>query len=184
MTQDLSNLLLMASVVGCALVGGIFFTFSNFVMGALRRLPPAQGAAAMQSINVTVLNPLFFGLFFGTGAAALAAAVLSTEAAAAFAAVGAAAYLLGCVAVTGVKNVPLNNALASVDPALDAGRTFGRDTCSTGPSGTMCGRRHAFWPLPCSSSRCFEGGLPITKGERQPSAARSCANIRALPSGS
>jgi uncharacterized membrane protein len=33
-------------------VGGIFFAFSAFVMKALDRLPPAQGIAAMQSINV------------------------------------------------------------------------------------------------------------------------------------
>jgi hypothetical protein len=43
------------------LVGGIFFTFSSFVMKALARLPSAEGIAAMQSINVVVLNPSFLG---------------------------------------------------------------------------------------------------------------------------
>ena len=37
-------------------------------MKALARLPSAQGIAAMQSINVVVLNPLFFAVFFGTAA--------------------------------------------------------------------------------------------------------------------
>jgi uncharacterized membrane protein len=48
------------SALGCGLVAGIFFTFSNFVMKSLARLPSAQGIAAMQAINVDVLNRWFF----------------------------------------------------------------------------------------------------------------------------
>jgi uncharacterized membrane protein len=39
--------------VGSALVGGVWFAFSGFVMQALARVPAAHGAAAMQAINVT-----------------------------------------------------------------------------------------------------------------------------------
>jgi hypothetical protein len=46
--------LTLVSVLGCGLIGGVFFAFSTFVMKALASLPPAQGIAAMQSINVTV----------------------------------------------------------------------------------------------------------------------------------
>jgi uncharacterized membrane protein len=42
--------LTVAAAVGCGAVGGVFFAFSGFVMPALRRLPAAQGVAAMQSI--------------------------------------------------------------------------------------------------------------------------------------
>jgi hypothetical protein len=35
-----------------SLIAGVFFAFSTFVMKALVRLPPAQGIAAMQAINV------------------------------------------------------------------------------------------------------------------------------------
>jgi len=52
-------ILILKAVLGCGLVGGIFFGFSAFIMKALKRLPPAQGIAAMQCINVTVINPLF-----------------------------------------------------------------------------------------------------------------------------
>jgi hypothetical protein len=38
---------------------GVFFAFSSFVMAALRRLPAAQGIAAMQSIHVTAVTPVF-----------------------------------------------------------------------------------------------------------------------------
>ena len=58
----------------------MFFAFSTFVMGALGRLPAAHGIAAMQSINVVVINPLFLGVFIGTAGlcALLVAAALFT----------------------------------------------------------------------------------------------------------
>ena len=57
-------LLTFVAAVGSGVVAGIFFAFSNFVMKALARVPPAQGIAAMQSINVVVLNRWFFAVFF------------------------------------------------------------------------------------------------------------------------
>ena len=47
-------------------MAGYFFAFSATVMRALERQPAAPGIAAMQAINVVVLNPLFLGTFFGT----------------------------------------------------------------------------------------------------------------------
>src|SRR3546814_16581511 len=41
-----------AAAFGAALVGGVFFGFSNFVMAGLGRTPPEQGVAAMNSINI------------------------------------------------------------------------------------------------------------------------------------
>lgn len=54
------------SALGCGLMAGVFFAFSTFVMKALGALPPAQGIAAMQSINVAVINRWFMAAFFGT----------------------------------------------------------------------------------------------------------------------
>jgi uncharacterized membrane protein len=54
-----SIVLKLVAVLGCTLIAGVFFAFSNFVMNALSRLSPAQGIAAMQSINLTLTNPLF-----------------------------------------------------------------------------------------------------------------------------
>jgi len=45
----------------------VFFAFSNFVMPALARLPAAGGIAAMNSISITVITPLFMTALFGTG---------------------------------------------------------------------------------------------------------------------
>src|SRR5918992_1573611 len=63
--------LTLATAVASGLVGGVFFAFSNFVMKALGRLRPSEGAAAMQAINVTVINPLFMTALFGTGLTSL-----------------------------------------------------------------------------------------------------------------
>jgi uncharacterized membrane protein len=107
--------LTIASALGCALVGGIFFAFSNFVMKALFRIPAPSGIAAMQAINVTVLNPLFLALFFGAAAACVVLVIFSIQAPLRL--LGAALYLVGTIGVTMAFNVPRNNALARLDPA-------------------------------------------------------------------
>ncbi len=74
----------------------------------------------MQSINVVVINPWFFLPFFGAGALSIATVVagaLSDTGAGYGAAIGCGLYLFGCIGVTGTRNVPLNNLLATVDPA-------------------------------------------------------------------
>lgn len=112
--------LLLFAATGSGLIGGVFFAFSNFIMKALARLPGRHGAAAMHHINVTVLNPLFFAVFFGTGAVAVLIAVRSlrslSDAGADAALAGAVLYLIGSIGVTVVFNVPLNERLARSDP--------------------------------------------------------------------
>ena len=109
-----------AAAIGCGLVAGIFFAFSSFVMAALGRLPSDHGIAAMNSINVTVINPVFFAAFFGTALLSLVLAVGSwlwwDQASGKLLLAAAMIYLVGSIAVTMVYNVPLNNALAAVQP--------------------------------------------------------------------
>ena len=109
------------AVLGCGLIAGVFFAFSAFVMKALARLPPGEGIAAMQSINIVVLNPWFLGVFLGTAAICVMALIASLlrwhQPGAVYLLVGAALYLLGSLLVTIMFNVPKNNALASVSPA-------------------------------------------------------------------
>jgi uncharacterized membrane protein len=109
------------SALGCGLMAGVFFAFSTFVMNALARIQPAQGIAAMQSINVAVINPLFMLVFLGTALTCLvlaASAVLRwSQPGAGLLLAGALLYLLGTFLVTVAFNVPLNDALAKIDPA-------------------------------------------------------------------
>ncbi len=110
--------LTLAAALGCGLVAGIFFAFSNFVMAALGRLPPDQGVAAMQAINVTVLNPGFLSVFLGTGVVGVLAAAGSHagwgQAGGALILMASLLYLAGCIGVTMGFNVPLNEALAAL----------------------------------------------------------------------
>jgi uncharacterized membrane protein len=106
------------ALLACAVVAGIFFAFSSFVMRALAQIPAAQGVAAMQSINVVVITPSFLATFFAgavlsavTGALALAQ--WGSTSALLFVA-GALAYLVGTFLVTVLGNIPLNQRLANV----------------------------------------------------------------------
>ena len=111
--------LTFAASIGSGLIGGVFFAFSTFVMRALHRLRAREGVAAMQAINVAVINPLFLGAFFGTGlawAGAVLLAVRSEWPRLVYLMVGGVLYVGGAVLVTMACNVPLNNALATLTP--------------------------------------------------------------------
>lgn len=120
MTEHILTIVTFAAALGAGVIGGVFFAFSSFVMGALARLPAPQGIAAMQSINIVVINPLFLGVMFGTGAVSIgliAAALLRWQVpGAAYLLAGGVIYVAGCILVTMLGNVPRNNALAAMDP--------------------------------------------------------------------
>lgn len=109
--------LVLAAAVGSGLVGGIFFAFSSFVMSALGSLTPEKGIAAMKAINVSVINPIFMSLFLGTAVVCVLAGggslgwwnLISGK----LVLTASFTYLVGCLGVTLVCNVPLNNQLAS-----------------------------------------------------------------------
>jgi uncharacterized membrane protein len=120
--------LTFVSALGSGLVAGIFFAFSAFVMGALARLPAEQGIAAMQSINIVVLNRVFFAAFFGTAVVCIVLAIAAFfrwgEPGTVYILVGSLLYLVGTIGVTMALNVPLNNALAAVAPNSTAGASL------------------------------------------------------------
>lgn len=74
----LNYILTLLAIIGTGLIAGTFFVFSVAIMPAFRRLPGAEGLAAMQSINVVIQNPIFLGVFMGTALISLALAVAST----------------------------------------------------------------------------------------------------------
>jgi uncharacterized membrane protein len=117
--------LILFAAVGSALSAGIFFAFSTFVMQALGRQAPASGIAAMQAINITVINPWFMAAFFGPAivGAVLAIAALKQwhQPGALYWLVGALFYIVGTIGVTIVGNIPLNDALAVVNPSSAEG---------------------------------------------------------------
>ena len=120
MIEGFLFVLTLVTAVACGLVAGFFFAFSTTVMKALARLPAAQGMAAMQSINVVVINPLVMLALFGTALACVVLVVASFvelgEAYAVYLLLGGLLYIAGVVVLTMAYHVPRNDALATADP--------------------------------------------------------------------
>jgi len=130
MTPTFEILILLTSV-GSGIVGGVFFAFSTFVMRALADLPAAAGIAAMQRIDIVVINPWFMTPFLGT--AILCVGICIATAFGVFATApmlmyfGSTLYVFGTFGVTIAFNVPRNNTLATVDPVAASSEKVWRD---------------------------------------------------------
>jgi len=125
----LLTIAIVIAALGSGLIAGLFFAFSAFVMKALALRPPAEGMAAMVSINRVILRSLFMPVFFGTAllSAAIAIYALVVRAPASpWLIVAALVYLLANIVVTMVWNVPLNNAIDRADPAADNSALWAR----------------------------------------------------------
>ncbi len=116
--NSVTTIVVVAALLGSAVIAGVFFAFSSFVMRALAKLPDAEGIAAMQSINVVVLNRSFLGTFMGTALISAVIAVLAVvtwgSSAAPWILAGSLLYFFGTFLVTAFGNVPLNDELAAV----------------------------------------------------------------------
>jgi uncharacterized membrane protein len=104
------------AALGCGLMGGLLFAFSNFVMQALYQQSAESGMKTMQSVNLGIQNPIFFVLFFGTTAASLLLAIYAglnfSKNGSLLLMLASGLFLLGTFGVTVAFNVPLNNGLA------------------------------------------------------------------------
>ncbi|NYT35818.1 DUF1772 domain-containing protein [Allopusillimonas soli] len=130
MTHAIITILLWFSAISCGLLAGLYFSFSTFIMRALGRVEAPAGMAAMNSVNAVIQRSLFMPLFLGSSLVALMLVVISLfqwhqpGSVAAFA--GGVIYIGGMFICTMAFNVPLNNALAKVDPAsADGGNVWG-----------------------------------------------------------
>jgi len=114
----------VVGAVACALVGGVLFAFSAFVMAGLRAAPPDVGAAAMASINRHATRAPFGSLLLVTTALVvvlgLVAATRLADAGMPLVLTGAVVYLVGGLGVTAAVNVPLNDRLEAADAAVSA----------------------------------------------------------------
>ncbi|MCF3124846.1 MULTISPECIES: anthrone oxygenase family protein [Streptomyces] len=122
--------LTVLGALACGLAAGVFAGFSTMVMKGLAALPPAQGIAAMNKINVAAVTPPFMAIFLGaTGLSAVLAVVtfvLWPDEGTVELLLGCALYLFGSFGVTVAANVPRNDALAEVDPESAEGAEYWR----------------------------------------------------------
>jgi uncharacterized membrane protein len=120
MVADTLHVLTFAAAVLSGVMAGIFYAFSNSIMAALAKIPAPSGIAAMQAINVVIINPLFMLVFLGPAllsAVLLVAALLGWgDMATGWVIAGSVLYLVGSILVTGAFNIPRNNALDKLSP--------------------------------------------------------------------
>ncbi|MDQ0038366.1 putative membrane protein [Variovorax boronicumulans] len=115
-----ATVLILVSAFSIAMVAGIFYAFSSFVMPALARIQNSEGIHAMNSINLTVITPSFMLLFMGSavlgvvlgGWSLFSISQLDSQ----LVLLASLLYVVGCFGVTMVLNVPLNNQLAATSP--------------------------------------------------------------------
>ncbi len=114
----LASLLLASLATG--LIAGFFYAYDCSVMLGLERLDAEGFVRAMQAINATVRNGYFAASFFGALAFTAVAALLYLPCwrtpTAALLTLAFLTYAVGGFGVTLTINVPLNGALAGVDP--------------------------------------------------------------------
>jgi uncharacterized membrane protein len=101
-----------------ALMAGFFYTYSISVMPGLEAADPLAAVQAMQGINAVIRTPVFAFAFFGSFAFTVVAAALSRQWSVRLPLIGAAiVYGAGCLALTFLVHVPMNDALAIVTAA-------------------------------------------------------------------
>lgn len=109
----------LVTALGCGLSAGAFFAFSTFIMPALDRLPATGAIETMQSINRTVVTPLFMLALFGSALACVGLAIWAARSldqrSARLVLAAAALYVVGTIFVTIGGNIPLNDTLDAVN---------------------------------------------------------------------
>lgn len=100
----------LIAAAASGLMAGLFFAFSVAVMPGLADLPASTAREAMRRINVRIQNPLFLLVFLGN-AVLCGIEVFQGRIA------GGLLYVVGCVLLTMVVNVPMNNRLEQTDDA-------------------------------------------------------------------
>jgi uncharacterized membrane protein len=119
MVKKKSMMLLMFTTLCVALITGLFYAYSCSVNPGLSKLTDAQYLAAMQSINMAIINPLFMITFIGALLllpwCAYQNFSLPTTSRCIFVFAATLFYAVGVFGVTVTGNVPLNNFLEKID---------------------------------------------------------------------
>ena len=117
----MTTTVLAAAIVLTGLSAGLFATFSYAVMPGLRRADDATFVAAMRGVNVAILNPALAVVLGGSVVMTAAALVAGwNEPTRPWVVAGLVLNVAGGWVVTGLRNVPRNEALeaGTGDPAM------------------------------------------------------------------
>jgi uncharacterized membrane protein len=121
MSTVLNDLLLAGSIVTTLMIGGVYFTFSGFVMRSLA-LSGEAGMQVMTVINRVILRSIFMPLFFASTILAACCGIVGvmnlTQLSGWLTVTGSAIFLVGMFGVTAAFNVPLNDRLNQAPPLV------------------------------------------------------------------
>ncbi len=119
MKITMTTIILVLTITSTALIAGLYYSYSCSVNIGLNKLSNKEYVSAMQAINEAILNPTFFATFVGTLILLPISTYLSFTTWQSprfiFMLLATCAYALGSFGVTIFGNVPLNEALASID---------------------------------------------------------------------
>lgn len=103
----MSTVVLVAALVAAGLIAGLFYAYACSVMPGLARGDDKTFVEGMRGINVAIVNPVFLATFLGAPLLAGVAVFLKPGPWV----IAGFALLVAMVVITGVVNIPLNNAL-------------------------------------------------------------------------
>ena len=116
MELTINNITLFAAIILTGLSAGLFYAWEFSVIPGTRRIDDHSYIETMQSINRAIINPAFMLIFFGALIFQIAITFQHRGTTAFWILLGAMfTYLLGTIFVTGLGNVPLNNALEALN---------------------------------------------------------------------
>ena len=120
MSSSIITVLLWAIALSSALMAGVYFAFSGFIMKAFDNIETSQAITAMNAINNKIVRSWFIPIFFGSSIISLMLSVIAIaywgETGTGLILMTGMIYFVGMFVCTAVFNVPLNNSLARIDP--------------------------------------------------------------------
>lgn len=122
--MTLLQIVVVLAALLCSLVAGFLFAFAVVVMPGIARLDDEAFLRAFKTMDGVIQRnqPLFMVVWVGSVAAAIAAGALGLvqlgDADRLLAAAAALVYLVGVQVPTAAVNIPLNNELQRLDPAV------------------------------------------------------------------
>lgn len=118
MEFSINTVTLFLAIMLTGLAAGLCFTWTNAITPGIGQLENLGYLRSFQQMNRTILNPLFFIVFFGPFLMALFAAILNKATAPQtfwMILIAGGVYLVGVAMVTIFGNVPLNEILDKTD---------------------------------------------------------------------
>ncbi|MFK8137780.1 MAG: DUF1772 domain-containing protein [Bdellovibrionales bacterium] len=121
MNTEIIQYMYLALGFTSAMVGGVFLSFSDFVMRGFAQSDNVSAIDCMQSLNRTVFRSIFLTNLLGLAPITIAASIYVNDS---FTYSATGTYLLSVILVTIRGNVPMNEKLDKMDKNSDEAKAY------------------------------------------------------------